>query len=212
MKSNLFHYVIKNEGGIPTGYPITIGNLLQTLNLSADTRVNLSLILDNGYFPFNLVQKPQDTTRQQVKDNGLVIGTDGYVKSDYAMVDKAFADTDMTAILNEKLVTLKQGFEAASKRPKVDTGLGFSVDGSHADLQNFKLGQDIGLLSVIDSEGISQTITVEDYATIITAIQVANVALMQTKWDTKALLQGVDLQDPTALASLDAIEMPFLTD
>lgn len=209
MKSNLFHYVIKNEEGAPTGYPITIENLLQVLGLSSDTRVNLSLILDSGYFPFNLVQKPQDTIRQQVKDNGLVIGTDGYVKSDYAMVDKAFADTDMTAILNEKLSMLKQGFEEVSKRPKVDTGLGFSVDGSHADLQNFKLGQDIGLLSVIDSEGISQAITAEDYATIITAIQVANVALMQTKWNTKALLQGVDLQSPTALASLDAIEMPF---
>ena len=209
MKSNLFHYVIKNEEGAPTGYPITIENLLQVLGLSSDTRVNLSLILDSGYFPFNLVQKPQDTIRQQVKDNGLVIGTDGYVKSDYAMVDKAFADTDMTAILNEKLSMLKQGFEEVSKRPKVDTGLGFSVDGSHADLQNFKLGQDIGLLSVIDSEGISQAITAEDYATIITAIQVANVALMQTKWNTKALLQGVDLQSPTALASLDAIEIPF---
>jgi hypothetical protein len=209
MKSNLFHYVIKNEEGAPTGYPISIENLLQILGLSSDTRVNLSLILDNGYFPFNLVQTPQDTTRQQVQDNGFVIGTDGYVESDYAMVEKAFADTDMTAILNEKLDILKQGFEVASKRPEVDTGLGFSVDGSHADLQNFKLGQDIGLLSVIDSEGISQTITVEDYATIITAIQVANVALMQTKWDTKALLQGVDLQSPTALASLDAIEIPF---
>jgi hypothetical protein len=209
MRNTLVKYVIKNEDGTPTGYPITIENLLQVLNLSADTKVNQSLITDSGYFPFNLIQKPQDTTRQQVQDNGFVIGTDGYVKSDYKMVDKSFTDIDMTAILNEKLVILKQRFEAVSKRPKVDTGLGFSVDGSHADLQNFKLGQDLGLLYVIDSDGGFQVITIEDYAVIISAIQSANLTLMQTKWDTKALLQAVELNDMASLSELDAIELPF---
>jgi len=209
MQNNIIQYVIKNEDGNPTGYPITIENLLQVLGLSEDTKVNQSLITDSGYFPFNLVQKPQDTTRQQVQDNGLVIGDDGYVKSDYVLVDRSFADTDMVAILNEKLGTLKQRFEIAANRPKVDTGLGFFVDGSHADLQNFKLGQDLGLLSMIDSEGTLQVITIEDYATVITAIQVAQLTLMQTNWDAKALLQAVDLESLIAIAELDRIELPF---
>ena len=206
--NNLIQYVIKNEDGTPTGYPILLDNFLQVIG-NVNSRVDQTLITDNGYFPFNLLQKPQDTTRQQVQDNGLVIGTDGYVKTDYVMVDKAFSDTDMTDILNEKLSMLKQGFEEVSRRPKVDTGLGFFVDGSHADLQNFKLGQDLGLLSMIDTDGTLQVVTIEDYATVITAIQVAKLTLMQTKWDTKALLQAVDLQSTTSLAEIDAIELPF---
>ena len=209
MQINNIKYVIQNKDGNPTGYPITIENLLQVLGLSEDTEVNQSVITDSGYFPLNLVAKPQNTARQWVQDNGLVIGTDGCVKSDYVLVDRAFADTDMSAVLNEKLGMLKQRFEAASKRPKVDTGLGFTVDGSHADLQNFKLGQALGLLSVVDSEGVLQVITIEDYATVITAIQVAQLALMQTNWDAKALLQAVDLESLIAIAELDRIELPF---
>lgn len=209
MQINNIKYVIQNTDGNPTGYPITIENLLQVLGLSDDTKVNQSVITDSGYFPLNLVAKPQNTARQRVQDNGLVIGTDGYVKSDYVLVDRAFADTDMSAVLNEKLGMLKQRFEAASKRPKVDTGLGFTVDGSHADLQNFKLGQALGLLSVVDSEGVLQVITIEDYATVITAIQVTQLTLMQTNWDAKALLQAVDLESLTAIVELDRIELPF---
>ncbi len=212
MKNNLSSYVIKSEEGVPTGHPITVVNLLQTLGLPVDTRVNKSLITDNGYLPFNLIPKPKDTIRQQVQDNGLVVDEGGYAKRDYVMVAKTFEDTDTTAALNEKLSTLKRNFEIVSKRPKVDTGLGFFVDGGPADLQNFKLGQTLGLLSMIDSSGDTQVITIEDYDTVITAIQVANLELMQTKWNAKALLQAVDLQSPTVLEELDAVELPFLSD
>ena len=204
MTNNLIQYVIKNENGVPTGNPISFENFLQYIE-DKTSRVNQTLVTDNGYFPFNMLQKPQDTTRQQVQDNGLVIGEDGYVINEYVMVDKAIADTDMTAILNEKLVALKQSFEEASKRPRVDTGLGFFVDGGYSDLTNFQIGKELGLLVIKDADNIEHSIAIEDYDTILSAIKTKGLSLIQSNWEFKKLLNSIDLTLDTALIEIDAI-------
>jgi hypothetical protein len=205
MTNSLILYVIKNEGGVPRGHPILIENFLQTLG-DPTLKVTQALVAENGYLPLNQLTKPKDTARHVVQDNGLVIGDDGYVKADYVMVDRAFADTDMEAILAEKLTIVKNAFVVASARPEVlIASLGFSVDGSYDDLRNFEIGKDLGVLSVVDSDGVSHDISIEEYDDIITGIKAKALELMEISWGKKSELKAVDLTLATALATIDEI-------
>jgi hypothetical protein len=73
-------------------------------------------------------------------------------------------------------------YKAIMERPAVDTGLGFSVDGGYADLQNFQIGKEFGLPQVKDVNGVFHDVTAEDYDTIIAAIKAKGLQLYNEKW------------------------------
>ena len=107
------------------------------------------------------------------------------------------SDVMLASEIASKLIKLNNEFDAVSVRPRVNTGLGFFVDGNHNDLLNFQTGRDLGLLSIMDADNQEQTIILSDYDTIITAIQVHGLSLLQNKWvhsaNINALTTSTDL-------------------
>ena len=109
-----------------------------------------------------------------------------------------------------KLVELRDSYLRATYRPSVDTGLGFSVDAGRTDLENYKMGKASNLLTVVDNNGVSHTITLSDYDTIITAIEQYYIACLQTKWATKEQILAIDLDGSTWKEDLEAINIAEL--
>lgn len=96
----------------------------------------------------------------------------------------------------------KKTKELQASRHVVDTGLGFSVDGSYQDLQNLEAGKALGLTFVVDSNGIRQNILVTDWDTILTAIRTNGLLILENKWTKQVLIN-----EANTLEELDAIQI-----
>lgn len=94
----------------------------------------------------------------------------------------SFLTISTAAAKESKLKDLKAVFVKKSERPRVDTGLGYFVDGNYTDLSNFQIGKDLSLGAVKDADNITRPVTLADYNTILTAIKVNGVTLLQIKW------------------------------
>jgi hypothetical protein len=93
---------------------------------------------------------------------------------------------DTEEVKQRMLKDLSDTFKVLSKRPKVDTTLGFIIDGGREDLENLKVGKEFNLPFIKDANGINHSITNEDYDTAILAIKQNGINLYQTKWNKKA--------------------------
>jgi hypothetical protein len=93
-----------------------------------------------------------------------------------------------------------------SARPQVDTGLGFSVDGSAADLRNFEIGKRLGLLFVKDADGASQTIISNDWDTIINAVSINGLSILQKYWDYKEDIANCTSLDEVQAVVIEAVD------
>ena len=100
-----------------------------------------------------------------------------------------------------KLELLKKNTKALqASRPIVDTSLGFSVDGGYQDLQNLEGAKALGLTFVVDSNNVNQTITTGDWDTILNAIRINGLNVLQSKWDKEVLIEAA-----ISVAELDLI-------
>lgn len=90
---------------------------------------------------------------------------------------------------------VSQKYKAMMVRPEVDTGLGFSVDGSYADLKNFETGKEYGILQVKDVDGVFHDINIEDYDTIIKAIKEKGIELFTAKWNKELEVDAISSID-----------------
>jgi len=73
-------------------------------------------------------------------------------------------------------------FLVESRRPKVLTSLGFSMDGGSEDYLNLSIGSSLGITSVRDTDNIIHTVTSEELTTIIDEIKTNSMTLTQNKW------------------------------
>ena len=94
----------------------------------------------------------------------------------------------LKSALKEKVSTK---YKAMMVRPEVDTGLGFSVDGSYQDLKNFETGKEYGILQVKDVYGVFHDINLEDYDTIIKAIKDKGIELFTAKWNKELEVDAI---------------------
>ena len=78
----------------------------------------------------------------------------------------------------------------ANARPPVDTGLGFSVDGAVKDVNYFEIGKRLGKLFVVDSEGVSRVITLSDWDTILDAVSVYRLSILEKYWAFKTAIEA----------------------
>lgn len=107
------------------------------------------------------------------------------------VVDYIKTDKPMDSVKGKMLKDLKDTFTKKSERPKVDTGLGYYVDGSYKDLENFKTGLEFGLLLIKDCDGVNHNATADDYSTIIQAIKAKGIELYHTKWTKEAEINSL---------------------
>ncbi len=98
-----------------------------------------------------------------------------------------------------KLKEIKQAFNTAANRPRVDSTLGYDVDGNKDDLYNFENALVLGVTEIRDADNAYQAVTNADLELIIQKIRVNGLGLFQKKWQldqlTEAALTLEDLSD-----------------
>lgn len=76
-------------------------------------------------------------------------------------------------------------YKKDSKRPRVDTSLGYFIDGSRDDLDNFERGLKRGSTKIMDADNMLHDATREDFDTCVRAIEDAGEAMIIAKWKEK---------------------------
>jgi len=84
---------------------------------------------------------------------------------------------------DEKKRDLKELFVAATVRPRVDTGLGFEVDGGSKDLTNFEVVRDLKIKQIKLSDNSIRELKDGDAEKIVNAIKMAGVKRYAEKWE-----------------------------
>ena len=151
--------------------------------------VKLSKILSDedkirlGYCPIKYLPKPDQRYYTYTENKEIVenIYTISYIP----------VERDLDIVKKEMIQRLSDSFKKVTKRPKVPTSLGFTVDGGREDLQNFELGKKYQIESVVDAGDQVHTISPEtDYDTIITEIELYGINLWQKKQLKKQTIMG----------------------
>lgn len=159
-------------------------------NLLTNRIENISYIENNGikyvskiteqelnadkYYKVNYGEKPNRRYYSFIESKELL---DNIYQISYVSVDN-----DIDVMCTVMLKDLSIYFKEISERPRVDTGLGYFVDGSRLDKENFITGQKYSLPTIKDADGIFQDVTNEDYNIIIQKIEENGLYLYQTKW------------------------------
>ena len=135
-------------------------------------------LVDAGYLPIKYGSLPNrryytTTEKREAVDNVYTIT--------YTPVEKSVADVQKLLLKD-----ISGSFKAFGKRPVVDTGLGFNVDGGLDDLQRFEIGKELEVGVMMDKDGISHDVSADDYDAVILAIKTYGLKLYQTKWVREA--------------------------
>ena len=93
------NYVIKIEAGVPSDYPIQIENFRELHNKESFTIEELDIL---GYAPFILIDKPKETATLKVTDNGYILGSDFYVRSEYLVEAKLPEEINLVQLEREE--------------------------------------------------------------------------------------------------------------
>lgn len=101
----------------------------------------------------------------------------------------------------DKKNTIKQAFINESIKPIVNTGLGFSVDGGYQNKTDFETGKKYSFPQVRASDNTMHNVTLADYDTIISAIEMNGISLYQKKWQLEAQIDAC-----TAVAEVEVIQ------
>ena len=212
-------YLIRVEDGEAISNKIPIKNVLDTLNLENDN--NHQLLLEEGYRFVVLNEEPtnNDMTKEAVEyflpsDDGGNSYIQHWViedKPDLSEEERNNLIIESNNIaLQEKLNSLKAAYSHAKTIASIDTGLGFKVNARSTDIENLKSGKAAGLLSIRDYDNQSQTITLEDYDTIISAIQNKIVSDLQAKWAKEDALNAIDLTQYESLDEINNFEVDLI--
>jgi len=132
-----------------------------------------------------------------VLPNALTLKEQGYV-----LVEEEEDPLSLEEKKIEKKVHLKGLFNAKATRPRVDTTLGFFVDGSAKDLTNLENGQKLGVPFVKDADGEKHDIELSDWDTILQKIREHGLTLFNEKWQWEAEIDACQTAE-----ELDAIDV-----
>lgn len=135
--------------------------------------------------------------------DGQTATEDGYVFNNGTVSVNWKINSDLKAAKKIKKQAVKELFKAQSQRPKVDTTLGFYVDGSKDDLVNLENAQKLGLTFVKDVFGATHEIKVEDWDTILTKIREHGLKLFQEKWQLDTKIDACKSVEDVATITLD---------
>ena len=152
---------------------IKVGGVTKLTN-----RMSAEELVQAGYLPIKYGSLPNRRyyTTTEVKE---VIGNVYTIT--YEAVEKSVADVQKLMLKD-----ISESFKAFGKRPVVDTGLGFNVDGGLDDLQRFEIGKELEVGVMMDKDGISHDVSADDYDAVILAIKTYGLKLYQTKWAREA--------------------------
>jgi len=96
------------------------------------TKITETEFIAAGYLPIRYETKPDRRYYTSI-ESGIVIG-DEYV------VTYTATERPLTEVQDMMLKDLNETFDKYSVRPRVDSGLGYFVDGARTDKENFEVG------------------------------------------------------------------------
>ena len=131
---------------------------------------------NEGIYFIEYKSKPNRRYYTYTEESSLV--DNKYVVS-YTTIDRPISE-----VHESMLQDLSKAYAEYKDRPKVDTGLGFVVDGGYNDIKNFEIGKKYALPEVKDANNNKHSVTISDYDTILSAIELNGISLFVTK-DTK---------------------------
>ncbi len=180
---------------------------MKLYNKNTDKIGNIKVIQDNGTFYVNRLSDKQLNELGYFKviyeskpsrryynftENKELVGNVFTIS--YTATDKP-----LKSVKKLMLKDLKESFLSYALRPKVDTGLGFIVDGGRDDIKNFEIGKKYGLEAIKDADGNRHPVTDSDYDTVITAIEQKGMSLYATKWQKEAEINEMGTIDEIVL-------------
>jgi hypothetical protein len=139
-------------------------------------------LIAEGFYPISYDSKP-NRRYYTATESRILVG-------DVYTISYTSADRNIVEVQSSMLKDLKEAYVSYSARPRVDSTLGFFVDGGRDDLQNFEMGKKYGILTIKDADNVEQTIVAADNDTILITIESQAIALMQTKWAKQAVINA----------------------
>jgi len=101
-----------------------------------------------------------------------------------------------------KKAHLSELFRAKSLRHKVDTGLGYEVDGGKEDLVNLEVVKDLKITQIKLANNEFKTLKEGDIDKIISAVKLAGAKRYQEKWEWEAKIDAAK-----TITELEAIDI-----
>ena len=146
---------------------------------------------DNLSFPIYDVN-----TEKVIKEDPEKIGSIYYYRNSAMSLSSDELEIIFQRAKEDKTQKIREAFLDASKRPQVDSTLGYSIDGGYQDLQNFQSAKALGATEIRDAMNVTQTVTNSDLELIILKIQENGILMYQQKWNLEVQIdQAVILDD-----------------
>jgi len=142
------------------------------------TKMTETELIAVGYLPIRYETKPDRRYYTSI-ESGVVIG-DEYV------VTYTATERPLTEVQDMMLKDLNETFDKYSVRPRVDSTLGYFIDGARTDKENFEVGKKHNLPQIVDADNIYHNVTSADYDIILNAIELHGISLWQTKQTKRA--------------------------
>lgn len=131
-----------------------------------------------------------------------VFSLDMYSYNDgtFTLVDnEEYAEKLNTIFKPIKKAEIKEAFILNSQNVIVDTGLGFSVNGTYSNKVDFETGKKHNIPAVRAADNLFYDVTQADYDVIINAIEVSGMALFQKKWELEKLIDAATTYEELSL-------------
>ena len=104
----MFEFLIKVENGSPVGNPISLENFKQAFDIK---EVSKNIIKSNGYVEFINNEKPRNTAKTKIVNNGFILIGDK-VYNDYQYVDKEESEISIDALKIERKDLIRSAFSS----------------------------------------------------------------------------------------------------
>lgn len=152
------------------------------------SKLTTEQLVDAGYLP---------CTYESVPDGRYysITGEISTVTGSTCTVSYSFVALDVEIIKTRMLGELSNDFKNNFTRPRVPTSLGFTVDGARDDILNFEDGKLFSLTTIKDADGVTHTVTSDDYDTIISEIKQYGLSMYQSKWTKEADINALTTVD-----------------
>jgi len=145
--------------------------------LAFTKKLSIEKLNDNGYFEINISSKLNKNYYKSIEHKELI--------NNIYTITYTAEDLPLEQVKKRMKAKVSKSFKDVFARPRVDTGLGFFVDGLRDDILNFKDGKELGVEIIFDADGNKhENITPENYDTIIKAIKIYGLNAYKEKWGT----------------------------
>jgi len=146
-------------------------------------------------------------TASEIADAGWTIATE---KPEVSYPDRVFWDNarwniqsiSLSEQKNKLLEELNELFLRKTKRPKIETAGGFTIDGGKDDIRNFEIGLELGLTTIRGGDDENYTVSAQDIEDIILLIKTKGILFYQNKWALKDAIKAASDQ-----SELDAVNI-----